>query len=213
MNNKEKRELAISEIALVALGLVGLAVVIWLAWLRPEHKAKVTSYAACVSAGNPVQESYPEVCVAKDGTRFVNPEQKVANPPQSEQKYLNITQWNVRIPLTAATADLTYTYDKNDTYDGAFFGFRRLADAGVCVSGVGVALTRTTTANQAPYTIDNPAVFKKVGGYYYYESFGGAPCYDPNDAKAVKLVNQINGGDLKEAVTGALQNLESAPAQ
>jgi hypothetical protein len=34
MNEKEKRELAASEIVLIILAVIGLGVVIWLAWAR-----------------------------------------------------------------------------------------------------------------------------------------------------------------------------------
>ena len=34
MNEKEKRELALSEIVLIILAVTGLGVVIWLSWIR-----------------------------------------------------------------------------------------------------------------------------------------------------------------------------------
>jgi hypothetical protein len=34
MNDKEKRELATSEIVLIVLAVIGVGVVIWLAWLQ-----------------------------------------------------------------------------------------------------------------------------------------------------------------------------------
>ena len=73
MNSKEKKELALAEIVVIILGTVGLLVIIWLAWLRPHSTPKIDSYKSCASAGNAIQESYPEVCVTKDGKRFVNP--------------------------------------------------------------------------------------------------------------------------------------------
>lgn len=42
---------------------------------RNPFKDTVTSFQECVAAGNPVQESYPEVCRSKDGRSFTNPEQ------------------------------------------------------------------------------------------------------------------------------------------
>ncbi|HSW66387.1 MAG TPA: hypothetical protein VLI54_04600 [Bacillota bacterium] len=210
MNSKEKRELAVSEIALVVLAVIGLAVVAWLAWFRPAHKAPISSYADCVSGGNPVQQTYPEICVS-GSKRFVNPEQKNATPPPKKQQYLAISQWGVSVPLTDQTADLTYTYDKNDTYEGVFFGFKRLQDANICKSGVGVALTRTATENQPPYTVDNPSVFKKIGSYYYYRSYGGSDCFDASSAAQMQVVQQINDGNLRDAVSGVLQNLQVTP--
>ena len=74
MNQKEKKDLALAEICLVVLAVIGLGIIIWIAWLRPsgQLKATVHSYDQCVAAGNPVQESYPEVCVTPEGRRFVN---------------------------------------------------------------------------------------------------------------------------------------------
>ena len=40
----------------------------------------VHSYDDCVRAGNPVQMSYPSVCVTSDGQRFVNPDERVTLP-------------------------------------------------------------------------------------------------------------------------------------
>lgn len=40
-----------------------------------EKKQSISSFQECADAGYPVQESYPEVCVTKDGKRFPNPEQ------------------------------------------------------------------------------------------------------------------------------------------
>lgn len=34
MNEKEKRELALSEIVLIILAIAGLGVVVWLSWIR-----------------------------------------------------------------------------------------------------------------------------------------------------------------------------------
>ena len=42
---------------------------------NPFKGANVTNFNECVAAGNPVQESYPEVCRSKDGRSFTNPEQ------------------------------------------------------------------------------------------------------------------------------------------
>ncbi len=213
LSPREARELALSEILLIILAAIGLAVVVWLAWIRPAQQIKdtrVTSYASCVAAGNPVQASYPSVCVGKDGQRFVNPNEKVAQP---KQQYLALKEWSMRVPVTNATFDLVYHYDKNDTYEGMFFTFKRLADAGICKSDAGVALTRTTVENQPPYAEDNLKVFKHIGDYYYYVAYGNAPCYDSDNPAQVRAVQAINGGNLKDAITGNLQNLQTAPTE
>jgi hypothetical protein len=77
MNETEKKELALSKIVLIVLAVGGLAAVVWFAWILPAQQAKnIDSFGECVSAGNPVQDSYPEVCTTAEGKRFTNPDQK-----------------------------------------------------------------------------------------------------------------------------------------
>ena len=82
MNEKEKRELALTEIVLIILAIIGLAAMVWFAWIKPsnDQDASIDSYKTCAEAGNPIQDSYPSVCVTKDGRRFVNPDEKVTTP-------------------------------------------------------------------------------------------------------------------------------------
>ena len=117
MNSKDRRKLAISEIILICVGVLGLAVLLWIAWFRPLHRnSAVNSYATCIAAGNPVQESYPSVCVTKQGKRFDNPNERLQNGggeslPQPVQSYLTIKEWKVRLPLTSDLKDAYYTLD------------------------------------------------------------------------------------------------------
>jgi hypothetical protein len=76
MNHKEKKDLALTEIVLIVLAVIGLGGIIWVAWIKPSNQSKATvnSYNQCVEAGNPVQLSYPEVCVTPEGRRFTNPD-------------------------------------------------------------------------------------------------------------------------------------------
>jgi hypothetical protein len=77
MNEKEKKELALTEFVLVILAVIGLAAMVWFAWIKPGNEgSNINSYEACAKAGNPIQESYPSVCVTDDGKRFENPEDK-----------------------------------------------------------------------------------------------------------------------------------------
>lgn len=39
-----------------------------------KSDADVKDFASCKAAGNPIQESYPEVCAAKDGKSYPNPD-------------------------------------------------------------------------------------------------------------------------------------------
>jgi len=72
MHTDNKRGVAVTEIVLVVLGVVGLLAVVWLAWLRPSQ-ASINTFDQCAQAGNPIQQSYPEVCVSADGKRFTRP--------------------------------------------------------------------------------------------------------------------------------------------
>lgn len=74
MNHKEKKELALAEVVLIILAILGLTAIVWLGWLKPSShsKATVNSFSECAAAGNPVQTSYPEVCVTPEGRRFTN---------------------------------------------------------------------------------------------------------------------------------------------
>lgn len=74
MKEKEKRELAFGKVAVTLLAIVGLLFIVWFAWIRPEEApSSVDSYEACVAAGYPVRESYPEVCATPSGQQFINP--------------------------------------------------------------------------------------------------------------------------------------------
>ncbi len=63
--------------------LIGLALILVVAaglylLLRNRNENPiVTDFAGCQRAGNPVQESYPEVCVTPEGRRFINPSQRL----------------------------------------------------------------------------------------------------------------------------------------
>lgn len=75
MNRKEKKKLALAEVALIILAVIGLAVIVWIGWLKPSYhsKATVNSFSECAAAGNPIQTTYPEVCVTAEGRRFTAP--------------------------------------------------------------------------------------------------------------------------------------------
>lgn len=165
----------------------------------------INTFAECANAGNPVQESFPEVCTTKDGKRFVN-------DAKSAQQYVIVKEWGIRIPLTDETTDLAYHYTKNDVYESVSFTFTRLQDAGICKTDVGVSLTRNKTENKPPYDISNPQSIAKAGDYYYYPAYGGSPCYDDTNVEQMKVVKTINNGDLKNGVLDLLKNLKPVPS-
>jgi hypothetical protein len=71
---KSQKDLKLSKIFLAILACIGILFIVWAAWFRPDDKSSVDSFDECIAAGNPVQESYPEVCVTPDGQRFPNPD-------------------------------------------------------------------------------------------------------------------------------------------
>ena len=54
------------------VGVIILVIIIWFAFankiIAPQRE--ITNFDECVAAGNPVQESYPERCMTKDGKSF-----------------------------------------------------------------------------------------------------------------------------------------------
>lgn len=81
MKASDRKKLRIAYIVLIVAAVIGMAVVVWLAWVRPaQQSAGISTFAECVAAGYSVQESNPEVCVTPDGTRFADPEQERWSP-------------------------------------------------------------------------------------------------------------------------------------
>lgn len=218
MNSREKQELALSKIIVVVAALVGLALVVWLAWIRPAQKADVNSFTECKEAGNAVQESYPEVCVTPTGKRFTNSEQRPLPSPATdkakelppEMSYLTISEWGVRAPLTQQTRDLIYTF-KSGMEEMATFTFKRLKDAGICDPSVGVTMTRSLKQNVEPFNLENPEPVAHIGSHYYYLAYAGEPCTTTGTDEQKELATQINGGDLNGAVRDRMKVLEQTP--
>lgn len=75
MKAKEKNKLAISRVVIAVLAIVGILVVTWFAWIRPEEDATIDSFEECKAAGGLILESYPEQCVVPDGRTYPNPAQ------------------------------------------------------------------------------------------------------------------------------------------
>lgn len=74
VSKQDRKKLRLAYILLIALSILGIAIVVWLAWIRPaQESAGIDSFDECVSAGHPVQESDPPACVTPDGERFTGP--------------------------------------------------------------------------------------------------------------------------------------------
>jgi len=184
MNPKERKELAISEIILITLAVVGMGVVLWLAWARPLKGTQkpVNSFAGCKTAdGSVIQTSYPEVCVTKDGKRFVNPDQKVELPSApgtdntaqtgaASRKKLTIKEWDVAFPYPDNVRSLSYSTAENVgattiTFDdvpgnckGSSALRRSLKDGNLDGEGHTPAQVREQLGSTA---------VKQIGDYYY----------------------------------------------
>jgi hypothetical protein len=71
--------------ALIAFITFDVIVVALAAWFFYQQATKppttsINSYADCVAAGYPIQESYPEQCRTPDGKSFTNPDAHLALP-------------------------------------------------------------------------------------------------------------------------------------
>lgn len=70
-------KLEIGIIVGIVLAIIGAGVYSWRSGLQKEQS--INSYEACVAAGNPVMESYPERCAA-NGQTFTNQAQEPITP-------------------------------------------------------------------------------------------------------------------------------------
>ncbi len=59
-----------SALSLIALFVLIVLTVVLLRMYKTEDGVPITDFESCVAAGNPVQESYPERCVSKNGEAF-----------------------------------------------------------------------------------------------------------------------------------------------
>ncbi len=129
------------------------------------------------------------------------------------QKYMDIKEWGVRVPVnkTDNDDDMTYSYKKTDIGEYVYFTFQRLIDHGICKTDIGVAMSRSTEKTSPPYSIDNPEQIAHVAGYYYSTSYGGSYCYDSENPVETAFYKSTNITSL--TVTDALKKLEPIPAQ
>ena len=80
LSRREKKKLLRLKWLIVFLVICAVGFVVWLAWVRPvQQRSSAASFEECVREGNQIQQTYPEVCMTKDGKRFVNPKQDAAH--------------------------------------------------------------------------------------------------------------------------------------
>ncbi len=226
LTRREKKQLFRARwfIMFGALLLIGLLV--WWLWVRPmQGEARIDSFQACVKAGNPVQETYPEVCLTKNGKRFANPKQQQAHqdtandqqlvaPTNPAQLILDIDEWKVRVPLTTQTFDLSYAYIENGGDEYLLFSYKRLINLGACKGDIGLKLTRSVVQNQAPFTPNRPEATAQVGTYYFYAAYAGSPCYDAGNPEQAALVKLIAGDQsLTQATHDVLTKMIALPKE
>lgn len=226
LNRRDSRRLLRAKWIIIIFALLGVAAVIWLAWVRPaQREQQINSFDQCKAAGYPIQESYPEVCLTHGGKRFVNPEQDAAHQASLRQEeelvppanpallYLDIEEWGVRIPLTEKTFDLAYNYIEDGFSERIYFSYKRLVKARLCQTDIGLNLTRQGGLHEAPFTKDKPAPTAHVGMHYFYVFYqDDKPCYRADDKAQAALVKEITGGKtLPETTVELLKNLKAMP--
>jgi hypothetical protein len=226
LSRREKTTLLRAKWIILVAALLCIGLVIWLAWIRPAQKEQqIASFEECKAAGHPIQESYPEVCAAPSGKRFVNPVQEQAHknslnkadeltpPSNPELLYLDIDEWNVRVPLTVKTFDLAYNYIEDGFSERIYFSYKRLVAAQFCQTDVGVTLTRSGHKHEPPFSPDKPAPSAHIGDYYFYLTLADKPCYKTDDKAQVALVKEIAGKQsLAEATHQLISKLEARTA-
>ncbi len=228
LSRREKKKLLRAKWLILFVVACAAGVVVWLAWVRPIQKENsINSFDKCVQAGNPIQESYPEVCLTANGKRFVNPTQNQAHqasasgeeplvpPTNPALLVLDVEEWGVRIPLTMETFDLSYAYIENGDSEYVIFTYKRLVRLGACKGDIGLKVTRSYVPHSPPYnTGTNPAAIAQVEKSYFYPSYADKPCYDPNNAAQAALVKQIAGAKtLPEATAGLVSKMTATPKQ
>lgn len=64
------------------LAIIFVTLLAWAVWqLKDRNGVDINSYKDCVTAGNAIQESFPEVCRTLDGRSFINPNQQAPTAP------------------------------------------------------------------------------------------------------------------------------------
>lgn len=197
MNAKERTELVISKVLLLALATVGIAFVVWLGWVRDvPHTAN---------------GSLADRTAVQRADTAEQPQQATSMVPAEEVKqYVVIEEWAVRAPLGSQTYDMvaSFTPGVEATKDSAWVTFKRIQDAGICGADTGVHLTRSQTKNAAPFTATNPEPVATVGDYSYYLAEADVACLIAPSPEQAQVVEQINGGDIPTLVREILKKLE-----
>lgn len=227
LTRRQKKKFLRAKWLILCAVIAVAALVSWLIWIRPmQSDANINTFEECAAAGNPIQDSYPEVCLTKAGKRFVNPKQDQAHqdsltgnqdlvaPTNPELLNLDIEEWGVRVPLTEDTFDLTYAYIENGGSEYLLFTYKRLLNMNACKGDIGLTLTRSFAQHQPPYTAKNPAPTAQIDKYYFYANYAEGLCYDANNPEQLELVKKIAVDQtLSQATASLLTKLVATPKE
>jgi hypothetical protein len=198
-------------LVLVVLGLLGFTG--WFVWhskqaadksLNSANKTSqgkvqasaVKDFEACKkAAGSMMQETYPEVCVTKDGKRFTDPSQSL--------NYLVIKEWKVKIPLGANIID-AYYYISPDLPSAAYLSLGSLKNTDCRASSTslaGISRIVSTEINESTgrTVISEHPDAVKVGDYYYFAGYPQAGC----DTSPASIPGDVSlRSEFAEAIKG-----------
>jgi len=165
-----------------------------------QNTASITNFAECKQAADSkLLETAPEQCVTKDGKRFTD--------MATQQQYLTITEWGVKIPYNGSD---TFTYQmKGSTQNAVTVVSKNLADKYGCINyGAGTVsrLLATDASDAEGHTVaqryaSDPSAYTKLGDYYYGFTHDQAQC---NNA----AINEQNAAN--DAIKAAVAKIQPA---
>jgi len=184
---------------LVLVGIIGG--IGWYVWQNKQKTDKLNSistFAECkAGSASKLQESYPEVCVTKNGKSFPNPDQKITplnteTQKQNTTNYLIIKEWGIKFEMEDADK-LTYKLSSENS-DGKVTEtatpFLKDGVSKICQS-IYAAYARSKTSDSM-YSLSI-----KSGNYYYGAIGSGQPC--ANDPGGIDgPINQLRSKILHE---------------
>ncbi len=208
-------------IGVIAAAVIGgIAFLFWQNFVNKGYVANPSSYAECVKAeGSVVQESYPEKCVAKNGTSFVNPAQLADAPkvaalkefcaPQEKICFSYPEDWTVKsVAVTQETYGTQERFIVSDTSGKPWLkldtGMGSVGGACGNEDGSFAKVIRTHTTGVSGNYLVNEGTEQYVGGTAYAVSLAR---YDAaaknwsvdmllNLAKATQTVGKIDVCDV-----------------
>ncbi len=169
---------------------------------QPSAK-KVNSYEDCIkAAGSIMQETYPQVCVTKDGKHFTQP---VAQAKHSIN-YLTLKEWGVKIPLSSNISDAEYRIGSVMDPLNIFFSTKVLSGTNCDLhkGSVGYYIRfkagETDSETKRSYSSEYPDAVN-LGSYYYGFGVNPADVQCSKDTNIQKIAVTARN-ELKSALKG-----------